>query len=47
VLALLYASLSDVNHSLGVIGDMMTMWQSWGYPFGLLAAALITPGRAS
>jgi hypothetical protein len=44
VLALLYASLSDVNHSLGVIGDMMTMWQSWGYPFGLIAAALITFG---
>jgi hypothetical protein len=47
VLALLYASLSDVNHSLGVIGDMMTMWQSWGYPFGLLAAALITWGLLS
>jgi hypothetical protein len=44
VLALFYASLSDVNHSLGVIGDMMSMWQSWGYPFGLIAAALITFG---
>jgi hypothetical protein len=44
VLALFYASLSDVNHSLGVIGDMMSMWQSWGYPFGLIAAALITVG---
>jgi hypothetical protein len=44
VLALFYASLSDVNGSLGVIGDMMSMWQSWGYPFGLLAAALITVG---
>jgi hypothetical protein len=44
VLALFYASLSDVNHSLGVIGDMMSMWQSWGYPFGLIAAALITAG---
>ena len=44
VLALFYASLSDVNHSLGVIGDMMSMWQSWGYPFGLIAAALITWG---
>ncbi len=44
VLAVFYASLSDVNHSLGVIGDMMSMWQSWGYPFGLIAAALITFG---
>jgi hypothetical protein len=44
VLALFYASLSDVDHSLGVIGDMMSMWQSWGYPFGLIAAALITVG---
>jgi hypothetical protein len=44
VLALFYASLSDVNHSLGVIGDMMSMWQSWGYPFGLIAAGLITFG---
>jgi hypothetical protein len=44
VLALFYASLSDVNHSLGVIGDMMAMWQSWGYPFGLIAAGLITWG---
>jgi len=44
VLALFYASLSDVNGSLGVIGDMMSVWQSWGYPFGLLAAALITAG---
>lgn len=44
VLAIFYASLSDVNHSLGVIGDMMSMWQSWGYPFGLIAAGLITFG---
>jgi hypothetical protein len=44
VLALFYASLSDVNGSLGVIGDMMSVWQSWGYPFGLVAVALITAG---
>jgi len=42
VLALLYCCVSDVNGSLGVIGDMMPMWQSWGYPFGLLGVALIT-----
>ncbi|MGI8712920.1 MAG: hypothetical protein ACR2NR_07020 [Solirubrobacteraceae bacterium] len=40
-LALLFASLSSVYGSLGVVGDMMPMWLSWGYPFGLIASALI------
>ena len=44
VLGLLFASLSDVYGNVGVIGDMMSMWQSWGYPFGLIAVALITFG---
>jgi hypothetical protein len=44
VLGLLFASLSDVKGSLGVFGDMMSMWQSWGYPFGLIGVALITFG---
>ena len=44
VLGLLFGSLSDVYGSLGVVGDMMPMWQSWGYPFGLIAVALVTFG---
>ena len=44
VLGLLFASLSDVYGSLGVIGDMSSVWQSWGYPFGLIGVALVTYG---
>jgi hypothetical protein len=44
VLGLLFASLSAVYGSLGVIGDEMTMWLSWGYPFALMAVALIVFG---
>lgn len=44
VLGLLFASLSAVYGSLGVIGDEMTMWMSWGYPFALMAVALIVFG---
>ena len=44
VLGLLFASLSDINGSLGTFGDMMSMWQSWGYPFGVIGVALITFG---
>jgi hypothetical protein len=44
VLALLFASLTDIGGSVGVIGDMMSVWQSWGYPFGLIGVALITVG---
>lgn len=41
VLGLLFGSLSAVYGSLGVVGDMMPMWLSWGYPFALMAVALI------
>jgi hypothetical protein len=44
VLGLLFASLSAVYGSLGVVGDEMTMWLSWGYPFALMAVALIVFG---
>ncbi len=40
-LGLLFGSLSAVYGSLGVIGDMLPMWQSWGYPFGLIALGLV------
>jgi hypothetical protein len=40
-LALLFGSLSSVYGSLGIIGDMMPTWLSWGYPFGLISVALI------
>lgn len=44
VLALLFASLTEVYGSVGVIGDMIPIWQSWGYPFGLIGVALIVFG---
>jgi hypothetical protein len=40
-LGLLFGSLSAVYGSLGIVGDMMPTWSSWGYPFGLIAVALI------
>ncbi len=40
-LGLLFGSVSAVYGSLGIIGDMMPTWSSWGYPFGLIAVALI------
>jgi hypothetical protein len=40
VLGLLFGSVSIVYGSLGIVGDMMSTWLSWGYPFGLLAVAL-------
>jgi hypothetical protein len=43
-LALLFGSLSAVYGSLGIVGDMMPTWSSWGYPFGLIAVALIVFG---
>jgi hypothetical protein len=43
-LALLFGSLSSVYGSLGIVGDMMPTWSSWGYPFGLIAVALIVFG---
>ena len=30
-----------VYGSLGIVGDMMPTWSTWGYPFGLIAVALI------
>lgn len=41
VLVLLYASLTPLYGSLNVVGDMMPMWLSWGYVFGLMAIALM------
>jgi hypothetical protein len=43
-LGLLFGSLSAVYGSLGIVGDMMPTWSSWGYPFGLIAVALIVYG---
>jgi hypothetical protein len=40
-LALLFASFSVVYGAFGIVGDMMPFWLSWGYPFGLMAVALI------
>ncbi len=40
-LGLLFGSVSVVYGALGIIGDMMPTWSSWGYPFGLVAVALI------
>ncbi len=43
-LALLFGSFSVVGQSFSVVGDMMPTWLSWGYPFGLIAVALIVFG---
>jgi hypothetical protein len=43
-LALFFGSLSAIYGSLGIVGDMMPTWSSWGYPFGLIAVALIVFG---
>jgi hypothetical protein len=40
-LCLFFGSFSTVYGAFGIVGDMMPTWQSWGYPFGLLAVALI------
>jgi hypothetical protein len=40
-LGLFFGSFTVVYGSLGVIGDMMPTWLSWGYPFGLIAVALV------
>ena len=40
-LCLFFGSFSTVYGTFGIVGDMMPTWQSWGYPFGLLAVALI------
>jgi hypothetical protein len=40
-LGLFFGSFSVVYGSFGIVGDMMPTWLSWGYPFGLIAVALI------
>jgi hypothetical protein len=41
ILGLLFGSFSVVYGAFGIVGDMMPFWLSWGYPFGLMAVALI------
>ncbi|MDQ6836667.1 MAG: hypothetical protein M3016_10830, partial [Actinomycetota bacterium] len=41
VLGLFFGSFSVVYGKFGIVGDMMSSWSSWGYPFGLLAVALV------
>jgi hypothetical protein len=43
-LGLLFASFSVVYGSLGLVGDTMSVWLSWGYPFALMAVALVVFG---
>jgi hypothetical protein len=43
-LGLLFASFSVVYGSVGIVGDTMSVWVSWGYPFALIAVALILFG---
>ncbi len=43
-LGLLFASFSVVYGSVGIVGDTMSVWLSWGYPFALMAVALIVFG---
>ena len=40
-LGLFFGSFSVVYGSVSIVGDMMPGWLSWGYPFGLIAVALI------
>ena len=40
-LTLFFGSFSVIYGVFGIVGDMMPTWQSWGYPFGLMAVALI------
>jgi hypothetical protein len=41
-LGVLFGSFTVVFGSLGIVGDMMPTWLTWGYPFGLMSVALIT-----
>lgn len=43
-LGLMFASFSVVYGSLGIVGDTISVWVSWGYPFALMAVALIVFG---
>jgi hypothetical protein len=36
----LFGSFTVIFGALGIVGDMMPMWLTWGYPFGLMAVAL-------
>ena len=41
-LGVLFGSFTVIFGTLGIVGDMMPTWLSWGYPFGLMSVALIT-----
>ncbi len=43
-LGLLFASFSVVYGELGIVGDTISVWISWGYPFALMAVALVLVG---
>ncbi len=40
-LGLFFGSFSVIYGSVSIVGDMMPGWLSWGYPFGLIAVALL------
>ncbi len=40
-LGLFFGSFSVIYGSVSIVGDVMPGWLSWGYPFGLIAVALI------
>jgi hypothetical protein len=40
-LGLFFGSFTVVYGAFGVVGDMMPGWLSWGYPFALIAVALV------
>ena len=40
-LGMFFGSFTVIFGALGVVGDMVPGWLSWGYPFGLMAVALI------
>ncbi|MGO9960119.1 MAG: hypothetical protein ACLP50_29775 [Solirubrobacteraceae bacterium] len=43
-LGLLFSCFTIVLGSFGIVGDLMPDWLSWGYPFALMAVALIVFG---
>ncbi len=46
-LGLFFGSFSIIYGGFSIVGDMMPGWLSWGYPFGLIAVALIVFGLLS
>ncbi|MGH2858281.1 MAG: hypothetical protein ACRDMJ_12445 [Solirubrobacteraceae bacterium] len=40
-LGILFGSFTVVYGQFSIVGDMMPVWLSWGYPFGLMAVALL------